>query len=294
MTDSIFVRLAGETKAMILLNEYRLGRLPLAELAQMVSILAETDLERIGIIELVRRLGPNFGVEAESAARLAQELESQSEIPLGTARIERKEAQGKTIRLHKFDTPPGGSSPAEMPTLSIKPVNTVQIRRRFSFGQSFSPDTDEIELRRLTPPEEASHKKADGFGRELAAGAIQGMKIRKILLADDDARIRMVFRKKLEENKYLIEEVETGEAAWARLQQENFALAIIDMKMPGLHGLELLARLTASGDPLPVIVCSAYEQLKDEFVVTSYPRLRYLIKPVSIDLLLNTVQELLA
>lgn len=70
-------------------------------------------------------------------------------------------------------------------------------------------------------------------------------------------------------------------------------MVILDMKMPGLHGMEILSRLVSRSRKPPVIVCSAYDQMKDEFVVQTYPRLRFFVKPVSTDQLLATVQELL-
>ena len=114
----------------------------------------------------------------------------------------------------------------------------------------------------------------------------------RVLLADDDARIRMVFRKKLEDNGYSIEEADNGEDAWKLLQEQQYGIAVLDMKMPGLHGLELLARLTAAGGKLPVIICSAYEQLQEEFVVSTYPKLRYLTKQVDVNKLVALVKEL--
>jgi DNA-binding response OmpR family regulator len=65
------------------------------------------------------------------------------------------------------------------------------------------------------------------------------------------------------------------------------------MKMPGLHGLEVLTRMVTRRLTPPVIICSAYDQLKDEYVVASYPRLRYLVKPVAAEALEVAVRELL-
>jgi hypothetical protein len=45
---------------------------------------------------------------------------------------------------------------------------------------------------------------------------------------------------------------------------------------------------------LPVVVSSAYDQLGDEFVVATYPKLRYLVKPVPPDKIVEAMNELLA
>ena len=114
-----------------------------------------------------------------------------------------------------------------------------------------------------------------------------------ILLADDDKRIRMVFRLRMEEAGLNVVEASDGTEAWERIQQGDVSLAVLDMKMPGLHGLEVLSRMADKQCRIPVIVCSAYDQLKDEFVVQTYPRLRYLVKPVAPEQLVGSIKELL-
>ncbi|HLX60069.1 MAG TPA: response regulator [Planctomycetota bacterium] len=114
-----------------------------------------------------------------------------------------------------------------------------------------------------------------------------------VLIADDDKRIRMVFRLRMEESGLTVVECQDGTEAWERIQQGDISLAVLDMKMPGLHGLEVLSRMADKQYRIPVIVCSAYDQLKDEFVVQTYPRLRYLVKPVAPEQLVGSIKELL-
>jgi CheY-like chemotaxis protein len=115
-----------------------------------------------------------------------------------------------------------------------------------------------------------------------------------VLVADDDKRIRMVFRIKLEEKGFNVIEAADGQEAWRRLQTPGINAVVLDMKMPGLHGLEILSRLADSGQSLPVVVCTAYDHMEDEFVVATYPRLRYLTKPVDAGKLAETLSGLLA
>jgi two-component system, response regulator, stage 0 sporulation protein F len=117
----------------------------------------------------------------------------------------------------------------------------------------------------------------------------------KVLVADDDARIRMVFRIKLEEKGFTVMEASDGAEAWKMLQQGLHPDAVVlDMKMPGLHGLEVLQRISDKDMGLPVVICTAYDSLDDEFVVATYPKLRYLTKPVDADQLAETLFNLLA
>jgi len=96
---------------------------------------------------------------------------------------------------------------------------------------------------------------------------------------------------KLQKAGYNVIEAHNGEAAWRAIENESPAGMVMDMKMPGLHGLEILARLTQQGSQLPVLVCSAYDQLKDEFVIKNYPCIRYFVKPVNADELVTALQE---
>jgi CheY-like chemotaxis protein len=133
--------------------------------------------------------------------------------------------------------------------------------------------------------------RVDGLLSETAASATEAKK--KILLADDDKRIRIVFRMALERLNCIVIEAGDGHEAWKILQEGGIDLAVLDMKMPGLHGLEVLSRMVDKHITPPVIICSAYDQLKDEFLVASYPRLRYLVKPVAAEALESATRELL-
>jgi len=114
-----------------------------------------------------------------------------------------------------------------------------------------------------------------------------------ILLADDDRRARMVFRMRLEEAGMSPIEVGTGTEAWEKIQQGGLSAAVLDMKMPGLHGLEVLSHMADKGIQLPVVVCTAYDQLEDEFVVQTHPRLKYLVKPIAPETMIRALRELL-
>lgn len=114
-----------------------------------------------------------------------------------------------------------------------------------------------------------------------------------ILIADDDRRARMVFRIRIEEAGYETVECGTGDEAWSRIEQGGVALAVLDMKMPGLHGLEVLSNISEKRPGMPVVICTAYDQLQEEFAVKTYPKLKYLVKPIAPESLLQAIRELL-
>ncbi|MBN1807746.1 MAG: response regulator [Planctomycetes bacterium] len=110
-----------------------------------------------------------------------------------------------------------------------------------------------------------------------------------VLVADDDQRIRFVYRTKLEEGGYSVIEAENGMEAWRLIQTGEVNVAVLDMKMPGYHGLDVLSRMADAGMDIPVIISTAYDQLADEFVVATYPKLQYLVKPIDPNELLANI-----
>jgi len=136
--------------------------------------------------------------------------------------------------------------------------------------------------------------KTSMFGASLKGISINAVRPKtkaRVLVADDDQRIRFVYKTKLEENGYTVIEADNGMEAWRLIQTGEADIAILDMKMPGYHGLDVLGRMSDAGMSLPVIISTAYDQLADEFIVATYPRLKYLVKPIDPNELLAIVQE---
>jgi two-component system nitrogen regulation response regulator NtrX len=73
----------------------------------------------------------------------------------------------------------------------------------------------------------------------------------RVLVADDEASIRFVLREALEEEGHDVVEAASGDPAWEILAAGEVDIAFLDIRMPELTGLELIARLrnTASDTP---------------------------------------------
>ncbi|MCX7803926.1 MAG: response regulator [Planctomycetota bacterium] len=189
--------------------------------------------------------------------------------------------------------PSGQTAIPDQAPAAIKPVRppsgpAVDVRRT----QIVPPPTSPLyagHTRTVAPPA----KDQVFFGGK--AGGIRAEAIQRptVLIADDDKRIRMVFKLRLEEAGFAVIEAEDGAEAWRCISEGKASLAVLDMKMPGLHGLEVLSRMADKQIRIPVIVCSAYDQLKDEFLVATHPRLRFFVKPVGADAIVAAARELL-
>ncbi len=118
--------------------------------------------------------------------------------------------------------------------------------------------------------------------------------MKKILVVDDDDNIRFIFTKFLNQDGHNVETASTGGQALELILEKQFDLIILDIKMPDIYGLEVLSLLRDSGITTPVIICSAFEGMKEDFVVKSSSVVDYLVKPVDLFVLGESVKKALA
>ncbi|MBI1948934.1 MAG: response regulator [Deltaproteobacteria bacterium] len=79
----------------------------------------------------------------------------------------------------------------------------------------------------------------------------------RILVAEDDKDSRTLIKRYLEGKGYAVVAVTNGDEALAALSNEVFDLAVLDHMMPGLTGLEVLAKVRAAGNTMPIIMATA-------------------------------------
>ncbi|MBQ8919554.1 MAG: response regulator [Acidaminococcaceae bacterium] len=106
------------------------------------------------------------------------------------------------------------------------------------------------------------------------------MKPLKILIADDEALLRLDLREMLEEAGHLVAgEAENGKTAVELTKQERPDLVIMDVKMPEMDGLEA-ARLISEAKLAPVLLLTAYSQRDIVQQATDSGVFAYLVKPI--------------
>jgi AmiR/NasT family two-component response regulator len=114
-----------------------------------------------------------------------------------------------------------------------------------------------------------------------------------ILLAEDESIIRMGLRRILEEAGHRVVAAPDGRTAVKLARQTGPDLAILDIKMPGLDGLEVARQIYARW-PLPIVVLTAYGDRELVEQAAGLPILAYLIKPVDEQELLATLEVVTA
>src|SRR5262245_62538094 len=117
---------------------------------------------------------------------------------------------------------------------------------------------------------------------------------RRLLIAEDEPNVRLVFRTALESDDYRVTAAPDGEAALAWLGQERFDVVLLDLQMPGVGGMEVLARLRERGDVTPVVIVSAHDRTPNVVEAMRLGALDFLAKPLTPDALRRAVADVLA
>jgi DNA-binding response OmpR family regulator len=115
----------------------------------------------------------------------------------------------------------------------------------------------------------------------------------RLLIVDDETNVRLSFRMTLETEGYKIFEARSGEQAVELLAEHSFALAILDMRMPGMDGLELLAKMRESGIRVPAMVVTAYGDVPHAVKALKLGAIDFLEKPLHPEDLRKIVAEIL-
>jgi DNA-binding response OmpR family regulator len=116
---------------------------------------------------------------------------------------------------------------------------------------------------------------------------------RRVLVAEDDTRIREGLVDLLESEGYAVTAAGDGQAAWQLLENERFHLAILDIMMPGKSGYDLCRDLRAGGSRMPIIMLTAKSEEIDKVVGLKLGADDYVTKPFGVHELLARVDAVL-
>src|ERR1051326_683203 len=115
----------------------------------------------------------------------------------------------------------------------------------------------------------------------------------KILIVEDEAQMCDLLMSFFGDKGYKVAAVQNGEDAIARLEEEGYALVITDIKLPGMSGLELLARIRLDGQDVAVIIMTAFSSISSAVEAMKLGAEDYIGKPFQLDELVITVEKAL-
>ena len=115
----------------------------------------------------------------------------------------------------------------------------------------------------------------------------------KLLIAEDEPKMGTYLQQGLSEAGFSVDRVTQGTDALQQALGESYDLLILDVMMPGLDGWEVLRRLRAAGNEVPVLFLTARDRVEDRVRGLELGADDYLIKPFAFSELLARVRTLL-
>src|SRR6266567_3200169 len=111
------------------------------------------------------------------------------------------------------------------------------------------------------------------------------MKQHRVLVVDDEPAIRRSLSGVLEDEGYIVASAESGEACLAALPAGAYALVLLDIWLPGMDGMEVLARIQEIpfDERAAVVVISGHGSIEAAVKATKLGAFDFLEKPLSID-----------
>lgn len=115
----------------------------------------------------------------------------------------------------------------------------------------------------------------------------------RLLIAEDEKDLNSVIVKTLIKNHYTVDSCFDGEEALDFLRLADYDAVILDIMMPRLSGLEVLRKLRADGNPVPVLLLTARDSVLDRVTGLDAGADDYLVKPFAFDELLARLRVML-
>ena len=115
----------------------------------------------------------------------------------------------------------------------------------------------------------------------------------RILIVEDDRWMAGALKRGLERAGFTADDVRSGEEAEACARHEAFDLAVVDLGLPGMDGLELIRRWRRSGDTRPVLILTARDNLNDRVDALELGGDDFMAKPFELPELIARVRALI-
>jgi DNA-binding response OmpR family regulator len=119
----------------------------------------------------------------------------------------------------------------------------------------------------------------------------KNMGARIILVVDDEESIRFLYREELEDEGYRVITAADGEEAMRKVRKDKPDLITLDIRMPGMDGIEVLQRIREMDKEIPVIMSTAYGEYRNDFNVWASDA--YVIKTANLGELKETIGRLM-
>jgi len=113
----------------------------------------------------------------------------------------------------------------------------------------------------------------------------------RILIIDDDENIRKVLATILEEEGYIVETAETGKMAIEKTGTNTYNLALIDIRLPDMEGIELLTRMKITTPKMRKIIVTGFPTMQNAVDAVNRGADGYILKPFNVEKVLKIIEE---
>jgi DNA-binding NtrC family response regulator len=113
----------------------------------------------------------------------------------------------------------------------------------------------------------------------------------RILVIDDDEDIRKSISAVLQEKGYLVDTAENGRAAITKSEVAPYNLALVDIRLSDMNGVQLLTALKETTPKMVKIIITGYPSLENAIEAVNKGADGYIVKPIKMDELLSMINE---
>jgi DNA-binding NtrC family response regulator len=113
----------------------------------------------------------------------------------------------------------------------------------------------------------------------------------KILVIDDDENIRKALTAVLEDEGYIVESVDTAKKGMEKTYSGFFNLALIDVRLPDMEGIELLGKMQVTSPKIRKIIVTGYPTLQNAVAAVNKGADAYVMKPFDVEIMLQTIKD---
>ena len=116
-------------------------------------------------------------------------------------------------------------------------------------------------------------------------------KKKSVLIIDDDKSILRIFTLILQKQEYEADTAETGEEATEKISNRSYDLALIDVKLPDIDGIDLSRRIHSTNPNMIKIVITGFASIENGVKSLNSGADAYLVKPVKPEELVKIIKE---
>ena len=113
----------------------------------------------------------------------------------------------------------------------------------------------------------------------------------RILIVDDDENIRKVLLAILEDKGYTVESAGTAREAVEKSKRKFYNLALIDIRLPDMEGIELLTKMRDTTPKMRKVIITGYPTLQNAVDAVNKGADAYIVKPFDVEKVLDTIDH---